>query len=290
VGTDQSGDASLPGTRRPPRGGDRDTIARRRRAGLLVALVALLIVGAALLPPIAQDPAYHDFADQRPAGGIPNILNVLSNVPFLLVGALGFLFLDRDRRHRAGTAFVTSGERQPYWFFFAGIALTGLGSAWYHWRPNNARLFWDRLPMTIAFMALIASVVGERISRRAGARILWPLLIIGAASTLYWHVGEQRGHGDLRPYALVQFGSMALIPLILVLFPPRYTATTDLVAAAGWYVAAKAFEHFDRGIYTLIGVSGHTGKHLAAAAGAYWVLRMLARRRPLVPPEGAVVR
>jgi hypothetical protein len=27
----------------------------------------------------------------------------------------------------------------------------------------------------------------------------------GLGSVLWWHEGEVRGHGDLRPYALVQF-------------------------------------------------------------------------------------
>ena len=144
--------------------------------------------------------------------------------------------------------------------------------------------------MTIAFMALFASVLGERLSLRAGAWGLWPLLIVGAASTLYWHVGEQRGHGDLRPYALVQFGAMVLIPLIMALFPARYTRTTDLVAAIGWYALAKVFEHFDRAIFSLIAVSGHTWKHLASAAGACWILRMLERRQALPPRGDAVFR
>jgi hypothetical protein len=285
-----SGDARLPGSQRRARDARPEARAVRRRVGLLVALVVLMVLGVALAPPIPQDPAYHDFADQRAAAGVPNVLNVASNLPFLLVGALGLRFLHRDRRHGGAAAFITAGERQPYCVFFAGIALTGIGSAYYHWRPDNTTLFWDRLPMTIAFMALLASVLGERISLRAGARGLWPLLIVGAASTLYWHVGEQRGHGDLRPYALVQFGSMVLIPLILALFPARYTRTTDLVAAIGWYALAKGFEHFDRAIFSLIAVSGHTWKHLASAAGACWILRMLERRQALPPRGDAVFR
>jgi hypothetical protein len=239
------------------------------------------MVGAtAFVPRIAQDPAYHAFADRRTLLGIPNAMNVVSNVPFLLVGALGLAFLARD--HRAGTshAFATPDDRRPYWPFFLGIALTGVGSAYYHWSPSNATLFWDRLPMTVGFMGLLASVIGERVSRQAGVRLLWPLLVAGVASALYWHVGEQRGAGDLRPYGLVQFGSMVLIPVILAFFPARYTRTGDLVASIGWYASGKVFEYFDRGLFLLVGVSGHTWKHLAAAAGAYWILRMLERRRP----------
>ena len=252
----------------------------RRKTWLLVGLVALLVGVTALVPPVAQDPAYHAFADARAVLRVPNFLNVLSNLPFLLVGALGLALLGRDRG--AGER-AAPGERRPYWLFFTGIAFTGVGSAYYHWRPDNGTLFWDRLPMTIAFMALLASVIGERISRRAGALGLWPLVIVGVASTIYWHLGEQRGAGDLRPYGLVQFGSMVLVPLILVLFPARYTGTGYLWLSIAWYGLAKVFEYFDHGLFMRVGVSGHTWKHLASAVGAYWVLRMLAQRRPLAP-------
>jgi hypothetical protein len=164
---------------------------------------------------------------------------------------------------------------------FAGVGLTGIGSAYYHWAPDNATLFWDRLPMTIAFMAILSSVIAERIDLKAGLRLLWPLLAIGALSTLYWHAGESRGVGDLRPYALVQFGTMVAIPLILWLFPPRYTGTADMVRVIAWYGLAKVFEHFDHGFFQLTGISGHTLKHLASAVGAWWILRMVQRRRPL---------
>ncbi len=258
-----------------------------RRVRLLLILCAGMLAVTAFLPRVAQDPAYHAFADDRPFLGVPNFLNVVSNLPFLVVGALGLLFLARARRAGRSDAFVPPDDRRPYWPFFLGIGLTAVGSAYYHWRPSNATLFWDRLPMTIGFMALLASVIGERVSRRAGARLLWPLLIVGAASALYWHLAEQQGAGDLRPYGLVQFGSLVLVPLILGLFPPRYTRTRDLVTSIGWYVLAQVFEYFDHGLLTLVGVSGHTWKHLASAAGAYWVLLMLERRRPLTPPGRA---
>ena len=255
----------------------------RRRVWLLLATSLLMVAVAAIVPPISQDPAYHAFADARTVLHVPNFLNVASNLPILLVGALGLAFLSRDRPTGERETVVTPGTRHPYWLFFTGSALTGVGSAYYHWRPDNATLFWDRLPMTIAFMALLASVIGERISRRAGPRCLWPLLIAGAASTLYWHLGEQRGAGDLRPYGLVQFGSMVLVPLILVLFPARYTGTRCLWMSIGWYGLAKVVEYFDHGLFMRVGVSGHTWKHLASAVAAYWILRMLEERRPLTP-------
>ena len=208
---------------------------------------------------------------------------MVSNLPFLVVGALGFGFLARDGRRGGDDAFATPAERRPYWPFFAGVALTAVGSGYYHWAPDNGTLFWDRLPMTLAFMALLASVIGERISRRAGARLLWPLLLAGGLSALYWAVTEQRGAGDLRPYGLVQFGSLVLVPLILLLFPARYTGAAYFWLSFGCYGLAKVFEYFDHGLLRLTAVSGHTWKHLASAASAYWILRMLERRRPLGP-------
>jgi hypothetical protein len=260
------------------------TESTRRRAWALVALTAFLIGVTALVPRVAQDPAYHDFADQRAAFGVPNVLNVVSNGAFLVVGALGLAFLTQERRGGPRNAFAHPDDRRPYWLFFVGVGLTGVGSAYYHWQPSNATLFWDRLPMTLGFMALLASVIGERISRRAGARLLWPLVIGGAATTLYWHLGEQRGAGDLRPYGLVQFGSMTLVPLILLLFPARYTGAAYFWLALGWYALGKAFEYFDHGLLAFTRVSGHTWKHLATAASAYAVLRMLERRHSV--PSG----
>lgn len=257
----------------------------RRRVWLLLALAGVMVVVTAFVPRVAQDPAYHNFADTRAALGIPNFLNVVSNLPFLVVGALGLAFLARDTRRGGADAFASPAERRPYWPFFTGVALTAVGSGYYHWQPSNDTLFWDRLPMTLAFMALLASVIGERISLTAGGRLLWPLLLAGALSALYWHITEQRGAGDLRPYGLVQFGTIILVPLILLLFPARYTGTPYYWLSFACYGLAKVCEYFDRGILELMAVSGHTWKHLAAAASTYAILCMLERRQPLAPPR-----
>jgi hypothetical protein len=264
--------------------------ASRRRAWLLAALVGVMVVVTALVPPVPQDPAYHHFADAQPALGVPNFLNVVSNLAFLAVGALGLGFLARDARRSGGAAFISSAERHPYWPFFTGVALTAVGSGYYHWQPDTGVLFWDRLPMTLAFMALLASVIGERISRRAGARLLWPLLLVGGLSALYWHVTELRGAGDLRAYGLVQFGTMLLVPLIVLLFPARYTGAVYYWVSFGCYGLAKVGEYFDQGLLRLTAVSGHAWKHLAAAASAYWILRMLERRHPLMARADATRR
>jgi len=233
--------------------------------------------------PFGQDPTYHCFADQRTLLGLPHCLNVLSNVPFLLIGVFGLNFLFRQEALRPGGPFRQPAERWPFVLFFLGVGLTAFGSAYYHLDPSNDRLLWDRLPMAVAFMALFAAVLAERISLRFGLVLLPVLVAAGLASVLYWHWTEQRGEGDLRPYFLVQFGTMLALPVLLLLFPPRYTGTACLFAALGWYAVAKVCEHpLDAPIYALGSwVSGHTLKHLTAALAVYLVLKWVKQRVPV---------
>ena len=226
--------------------------------GLMVASLAAL----PLLPPIPQDQDYHHFADTRTLLGIPNVWNVISNLPFIAVGAVG---LARCRDDPATIAI------------FVGIFLTGFGSSYYHWSPSDGTLFWDRLPMTIAFMAILAGAVEERVSAKAGAILLWPLLAIGVFSLLLW-----RWTDDLRLYGWVQFFPCLALPLMFLLLPPKYTGTWYWIVAAALYALAKVLEHFDDAIYS-IGhfVSGHTLKHLAAAAACFAILRHFQTRRAI---------
>lgn len=255
------------------------------RASKLLAIVCLTlaaILGIMVLPPIPQSQDYHHFADGRALLGISNFLNVASNAAFLLVGALGLLFLWQRRDSKPESPFVERAEQWPYAALFLGIALTGLGSAYYHLAPDNARLVWDRLPMTIAFTAVLSAIVAERISAKAGLMSLVPLVAVGIGSVVYWQVTELGGQGDLRPYVIVQFYPMLAILLIMLLFPPKYTRNADLLGAAALYALAKAFEALDNRIFALGQIiSGHTLKHLAAAMATYLILRMLQKRRPL---------
>jgi hypothetical protein len=240
-----------------------------------------------LIPPIPQSEAYHHFVDTRAFGGVPNAFDVASNVFFLIVGLLGMrsVLSDLSAAHSV-QRFFDSRERWPFLIFFAGVALTAFGSAYYHLHPDNARLLWDRLPMTVGFMSLLAATLNERISVRIGTLSLAPLLIFGIVSVLYWNLTAARGHGDLRAYVLAQFGSLLVLLLLVALFPPRYTRGADLIVSLLIYALAEVFEAADRPIFNLGGiVSGHTLKHVTAAVSAYWILRMLKLRVPISGPE-----
>ncbi len=252
---------------------------RRGAIGVIGGLALLAGAAAWLAPPIPQDPAYHRLADARGWLGIPNALNVLSNAGFLLVGGLGLAVVLADGG--AGRPFREPGERWPYAVFFGGLLLTGIGSGYYHWDPGNARLAWDRLPLAITLMGLLAATIAERIGVRAGLRLLGPLVAVGAGSVIYWRWTEQHGMGDLRLYALVQFYPIVAVPLMLWRLPPRYTRGGDLLGAAATYAAAKVPELLDGWILSATRVvSGHTLKHLLAALAGYWVVRMLRHRGP----------
>ncbi len=244
------------------------------KVGILLVVAAVAVGVAWSLPPIAQDPAYHDFADRRTVFGVANFGNVASNVGFLIVGAMG-LGLVLGGRGRA--RFALRGERWPYVVLFLAIAAVAVGSGFYHLQPSTESLFWDRLPMSVAFMALFSALVMDRVHATAGL-IMLPLAVgLGVASVLYWQVTEAAGRGDLRFYGLVQFYPILAIPLMCWLFRGRHSRARHVVFLILWYVVAKACEHWDREIYDLLGnlISGHGLKHLFAALAAFMLVPML---------------
>ncbi|GAB2229710.1 hypothetical protein Droror1_Dr00013962 [Drosera rotundifolia] len=236
-------------------------------AAAILCFVVLMIV----TPAIPQAESYHDFADQRKFLGIPNCLNVISNFPFLVVGLVGLILCYH------GNYFQLSlqGELWGWTCFFIGVMAVAFGSGYYHLKPNDARLVWDRLPMTIAFTSLIAIFIIERVDARKGTFSIIPLLLLGVISIMYW-----RFFDDLRPYALVQFVPCIALPLMTILLPPMYTHSTYWLWAAVFYLLAKIEEAEDNPIYKLTHeiVSGHTLKHLFAAMVPVFLILMLAKR------------
>jgi hypothetical protein len=252
---------------------------------ILVTAVCLVVVVVLAQPPLPQPLAYHTMADERSWLGVPNALNVLSNLPFAVVGALGLIEVFRAGRGR-GLPFEDGWERWPYAALFAGMALTAIGSSYYHLAPDNARLVWDRLPMAVGFMGLLTAVFAERVNRSVARALFVPLLVIGGGSVAYWYWSELRGAGDLRPYLLVQFGSLAVVVVLLVLYAARYRGGGYLIVGLLAYAAAKVFELADGAVFALGRiVSGHTLKHLVAAAGVACLVVMLRVRWQLYVGE-----
>jgi hypothetical protein len=256
----------------------------RKHAGLVLAgLTIAVIVVSSFLPAIPQPLSYHNFADQRPWLGIPNFGDVASNVAFAIFGVWGMVFLLTLTPEAVREKFVDPRERWIYFVAFFGMLLTAFGSGYYHLAPDNNRLVWDRLPMTIVFMSLVAAMIAERINVSLGFWSWPPLLVIGVASVVQWHLSEARGAGDLRFYGAVQAYAV-LVFLAILFFPTHYTHGRYLAGVVGFYVLAKALETFDRQIFAFGHiVSGHTLKHIAAALAGYCLLRLLQNRSVKAP-------
>jgi hypothetical protein len=241
------------------------------RHAVLAVVAAVSLVLLLFLSPPGQNPGYHSFADQRAFLGIPNFLNVTSNVAFLLVGIAGVALLAR-RPMSSRAAWLT---------FWLGVAAISAGSGYYHADPNDQTLVWDRLPITLAFMGFLSAILGEYVSVRLGRVVLAPAVLAGLISVLYWH-----WFGDLRFYYWIQLIPLLMVPVVMILFRAPHTGRWLLLVAVGFYGLAKISELYDRDVFEMTGrlLSGHTAKHLLAALSCLAVLGMLWRRKPAQEP------
>ncbi|MDH6591851.1 hypothetical protein M2165_001740 [Variovorax sp. TBS-050B] len=255
------------------------TLSRRERRLLFTfALLALVALFGPELP-ASQVAIASVFADDRSWHGLPNAMDVLSNLPFLLIGGWGLYRLNRiDRAHQQALAefpLAPPANDPPdntldcAWLFFAGLIATAAGSAFYHLVPDAPRLAADRAGMAVAFAGLIGVAVCERVSQRAGWPAAWFVLMAGLLSAEVFHES-----GNVLPWAVVQFGGMALVLTLALARPMPHAVGLRLGWVVVFYVLAKAFELGDHAIYEATGqlVSGHTLKHLTASLAGLPVL------------------
>jgi len=244
-----------------------------KKLNAIYLVIIIAVLGVFSLSPIPQSLDYHNFSDQRQLLGIAHFWNVISNLPFIAVSFIAVKNLLNEGSLKYPKKLFLS-----YLVFFVGVGVIGIGSIYYHLQLNNETLLWDRLPMTIAFMAFMSIIIGEYISEKVASTALIPLVLIGIISVIYWYITEQAGQGDLRPYALVQFLPMVIIPMVLLMFPARYTHTIYLWGMLAVYVLAKVFELFDNNLFNLVGMGGHAIKHVFSAIGPYLFFLALRKR------------
>ncbi|VWX60158.1 conserved membrane hypothetical protein [Burkholderiales bacterium 8X] len=260
------------------------TFLNARERGLLFAFAAFGVL--ALAGPAVSLPAIDRFADDRAWLGLPNAMNVLSNLPFALLGAWGLRWLylmergaEESQQQSAflGAAHRLDLSRNPCavdcaWLFFAGLMFTAAGSALYHYQPDDLRLVADRAGMAVAFAGMIGLAVCDRVSERAGWLAAWLSLVAGLAAVGSWHWS-----GDVLPWSIVQFGGMALLLVLWRLDPVPEALGLKLGRVLFFYALAKLFELADAEILgaTHQLVSGHTLKHLTASLAAWPVLQAI---------------
>ena len=220
---------------------------------LLTILILLAIaIGMLLHGPIAQLDGYHSFADQLVHFGIINCGDVVSNAGFALVALWGMLRVwpQRQQLHLGFTLFVIA------------IFLTALGSGYYHWSPNDERLVWDRIPISLACAGLLAGVWQDFSAQKNQWPLVIALSLFAVGGVVYWHFSA-----DLRLYLSLQILPLVLIP-IWQWHAPKATRLA-FAAAIALYVLAKVAELADHQIYAFLGfMSGHTLKHLLSTLAA----------------------
>lgn len=234
----------------------------------LLAAVLALLVAAIFGPSVAQSAHHHDFADLRVWGSVPFAMDVLSNLPFAVWGAIGLagvVALSRQAKPLAAQLALAA-------LFFAGLLLTAAASAWYHWLPNDSGLALDRLGMTVAFAGLLGLAAAGRISLRAGWGLAAAVLVLGPLS-----IGVWAATANVLPWALLQFGGMAMVVWFACTkaLPGALPVRWGMVIAI--YALAKLLEVADHQIYDLTShlVSGHSLKHVVASFAAWPVLAAL---------------
>ncbi|HEX8986618.1 MAG TPA: hypothetical protein VF816_01555 [Rhodocyclaceae bacterium] len=239
----------------------------------LPTIVTALLVGAALgHGPIHQLSHYHEFADQTGRFGVDHFADVASNLGFLLVALWGFVRLAPQQTHPA-----MAGAWAGYRLFLIGLLLTAFGSAYYHLAPDDARLVWDRLPIALACAGLLAGAWSDT-HDRPSANPAALLALFAVASVAWWYFGALAGNDDLRPYLMLQVLPFVLIPLWQSSYDVRPYDRWYFGAALLLYAAAKGAEVGDHQIAALLGVTGHTLKHLLATLSSALIVAALDRR------------
>ena len=250
---------------------------RRTLPWILLAAIALAL---ALAGPIHLPPGYHHFADTRTLLGIPNAIDVLSNLAFLLAGFWGLSVAAR----------LPGTPARIWWCFFAGMVLVvSVGSAWYHLAPDDARLVWDRLPIALVCAAALAAVLAERFRFDAAvAHATGTLLSLAAVASVL--VIPTLG-GDLRPYLLLQLAVLVVIPALNWAKRAPLAEQIAFGSASLCYVLAKLVEVADLRIFEASGwISGHSLKHLFSALACGAVVHVLSRRLPARPDTVSLLR
>lgn len=244
----------------------------------IAAGVLLLLHG-----PIVQPAHYNDFADRSVLFGIPHAGDVLSNLGFAMVAAWGWIRLHPKRDH-AALARGWCGYR----LFLIGLLLTAVGSAYYHLAPDNERLVWDRMPIGLAAVGLLAAVRAETRSDTHASRYAAILVVLAFLSVGWWYYTDSpRQPGDLRPYLLLQTLPLVLVPLWQAIYGTSHRDRVWFGVAVLLYVLAKLAEVWDHELLATLGwISGHTLKHLLAAAAAGVLIGRLSQR--LREPSGSV--
>lgn len=212
---------------------------------------------------------YHHFVDTRSVLGIHNLMDVMSNLPFLFVGSLMLWSYNKNNKINHSLSLL---------IISLGTILVGFGSAYYHWNPTDGTLLWDRLPMAIVFSGIMTYAIQKLALLPKEINVKQfeiSYLLLSLSSVLIWYVGTLFNHNWLALYVFIQFGGMILL---CYLAGSSYSIQNKallntILKVITIYALAKITEYYDGLIFHLDTnlISGHTIKHLLSGLALYVV-------------------
>ena len=196
---------------------------------------------------------YHYFADKRRLVGLPNAMNVLSNL-FIIIPVI-YLLKHKTENNTNNNLLIIH------------ITLLSLASAYYHYNPSDKSIFWD-----ILMIATLSIIVLNIINEYKYGSLFY---ILGILSVVYW-----KQTGDIRLYLLILIG----VPIIFFL---KYYGNKEeeddkgikknLYIILFFTVLYRFVEYYDHQIYNITNkmISGHTLKHIFAGLSILYIVKLL---------------
>lgn len=235
-----------------------------RRCTLVLLAAMALALGTGLLAwgPVPLDPSAWRHADVRRWQGLPNALNVLANLPQIVVGWWGWRVTRTSRWPEA--------LRRPWMAFHLCTLLAGVVALLYHLQPGPLGWIAARTALCGAFATLAAGALAERVDERFGhtrsvALLLGSVLLAGAT------VAASRG-ADIRPLLLFEMLPVLLLPAGAIGLPGLQTRASDwIVMLIGYGLARLADAHDARLLAATVGIGGHAVMHLLLAGVSGWL-------------------
>lgn len=219
------------------------------------------------------------FSCDGPWLGVPHGANVLTNLPFLVIGLWGLL-----RLRRTGGPGAADGNRVALW---TSVAVLAFGSGAYHVYLTPLTLAADRVCISAILAFSVAEVLALVWPRCRRASVSLGLLAVTELSVLAWVLGASSVI-----YGLLQaLGSFAMAWVAARAWRTGRlpgAALRSLFSFIALYALAKGAELLDEPVCRWTGLfGGHPLKHLLAAAALAALLPWLGVSLRAAPPPAA---